>query len=142
MMSNLNKRLVKGLSNLRGDIISKVMGAAFVCCILSIAFLATVLPKELNLVILQDNQVYAAQSSNPLNNDAEDEAYLERVEYTQSLMNSDNNIVAGYYSHNVLGRLGFIALSTTPFIVMGYMIVANKEKKRRIALKRRAQRSY
>ncbi len=140
MLSKLNKRLVKGLSTLRGDVISKVMGAAFVCCILSIAFLATVLPKEAVLFILKDNQAYDPEASNPFNNDAEDKAYLERVEYTQSLINSKNNVVAGYYSHNVLGRLGFIALSITPFVVMGYMRAAKKEKINRIAMKKRAIR--
>lgn len=140
-MKNQNKR--SGKTQLRGEIKGFIFAYFLLWLVLGSIFLVKVIPDSINVFFLQDNRVYVEENAHPDNYEIRDEAYLDLVNYNNSLINGDDAIKSFFFSKTAGVKFLLITIAIIPHCIVILKIINASDKKtaKKQALNRRVNQT-
>lgn len=139
-----NKKMKKGTkTRLKGEVRGFLFCLFLIWTIVGTMFLVKVTPDLATQFILKDNRQYVEEYGNPSNWESKDEAYLQLVEFNNSLINSEDDVTSFFFSQSGVTKLVILLGAVAPYLIIISFVIKASDKKtaKKQALNRRVNQS-
>ena len=139
-----NKRMKRGTKRkLKGEVRGFLFCLFLIWTIVGTMFLVKVTPDLATQFLLKDNRQFIEEHGNPSNWESRDEAYLQLVEFNNSLINSEDDVTSFFFSQNGVTKLVILLGAVAPYlIIIGFVVKASDKKAaKKQALNRRVNQT-
>lgn len=139
-----NKRMKRGTKRkLKGEVRGFLFCLFLIWTIVGTMFLVKVTPDLATQFLLKDNRQYVEEHGNPSNWESRDEAYIQLVEFNNSLINSEDDVTSFFFSQNGVTKLVILLGAVAPYLIIINFVVKASDKKtaKKQALNRRVNQT-
>ena len=139
-----NKRMKRGSKRkLKGEVRGFLFCLFLIWTIVGTMFLVKVTPDLATQFLLKDNRQFIEEHGNPSNWESRDEAYLQLVEFNNSLINSEDDVTSFFFSQNGVTKLVILLGAVAPYLIIINFVVKASDKKtaKKQALNRRVNQT-
>ena len=139
-----NKRMKRGNKRkLKGEVRGFLFCLFLIWTIVGTMFLVKVTPDLATQFLLKDNRQYVEEHGNPSNWESRDEAYIQLVEFNNSLINSEDDVTSFFFSQSGVIKLVILLGAVAPYlIIIGFVVKASDKKAaKKQALNRRVNQT-
>ncbi|MBQ8379690.1 MAG: hypothetical protein IJX34_02625 [Clostridia bacterium] len=139
-----NKRMKRGTKRkLKGEVRGFLFCLFLIWTIVGTMFLVKVTPDLATQFLLKDNRQFIEEHGNPSNWESRDEAYLQLVEFNNSLINSEDDVTSFFFSQNGVTKLVILLGAVAPYLIIINFVVKASDKKnaKKQALNRRVNQT-
>ena len=139
-----SKRMKRGTKRkLKGEVRGFLFCLFLIWTIVGTMFLVKVTPDLTTQLLLKDNRQFIEEHGNPSNWESRDEAYLQLVEFNNSLINSEDDVTSFFFSQNGVTKLVILLGAVAPYLIIINFVVKASDKKtaKKQALNRRVNQT-
>lgn len=139
-----NKRMKRGTKRkLKGEVRGFLFCLFLIWTVVGTMFLVKVTPDLATQFLLKDNRQFIEEHGNPSNWESRDEAYLQLVEFNNSLINSEDDVTSFFFSQNGVTKLVILLGAVAPYLIIICFVVKASDKKaaKKQALNRRVNQT-
>lgn len=139
-----NKRMKRGSKRkLKGEVRGFLFCLFLIWTVVGTMFLVKVTPDLATQFLLKDNRQFVEEHGNPSNWESRDEAYLQLVEFNNSLINSEDDVTSFFFSQSGVTKLVILLGAVAPYLIIISFVVKASDKKaaKKQALNRRVNQT-
>ena len=139
-----NKRMKRGSKRkLKGEVRGFLFCLFLIWTVVGTMFLVKVTPDLATQFLLKDNRQFVEEHGIPSNWESRDEAYLQLVEFNNSLINSEDDVTSFFFSQSGVTKLVILLGAVAPYLIIISFVVKASDKKaaKKQALNRRVNQT-